>query len=168
MVRVAGCSVVAILASLLTAGTAMSADCPQEHALYADADGAYEMAFQAVDPESSASSHSFKMRVKNTDLVLDGYVMGSEPVNRSNGMIFHNCPEGDVTGADLAACTVWEGVIYSNDNGKIDLLPQQGKKAAQQLLLPGFGPSLRASSAWGAKKATIVPWDVLTLKGCSP
>jgi hypothetical protein len=133
-----------------------------------DSKGIYTLTFEAVDPESSASSHSFKMTIGDTGLVLDGYVMPSEPVNRTNGFLFNNCPEGDITGDDIAACTVWQGVIYASGGGKIDLLPQQGADAAQEILLPGFGAALQASSAWGPKKATVAPWDVLTLKGCRP
>lgn len=155
-----------LLPALLQAGMAAAAECTQERAVYADPQGIYELRFEPVDPESSASSHNFKMTVKGTTLVLDGYVMPSEPVNRSNGILFNNCPEGDITGADIAACTVWEGVIYADSAGRIDLLPAQGAEAAPELLLSGFGPALRASSAWGPGKATVAPWDVLTLKGC--
>ena len=157
-----------IAASLvfLQAGLVQAATCTQERAIYADDKGIYELTFQTVDPESSASSHSFKMTIKGSTLLLDGYVMPSEPVNRSNGVLFNNCPEGDITGDDIAACTVWQGVIYGHDRGKIDLLPPQGANAAQEILLAGFGPALQASSAWGPKKATVAPWDVLSLKGC--
>ena len=152
--------------AFLPAGVAHAAACTQERAVYADDKGIYELTFQAVDPESSASSHSFKMTIKNTKLVLDGYVMPSEPVNRSNGFLFDNCPEGDITGDDIVACTVWQGVIYGHDKGRIGLLPEQGKTAADEVLLAGFGPALQASSAWGPNKATVAPWDVLVLKGC--
>ena len=157
---------IAVGVALLQANMSHAAECTQERASYVDPQGNYELAFEPVDPESSASSHSFKMTIKNTKLLLDGYVMASEPVNRTNGFLFNNCPEGDITGDDIAACTVWQGVIYASDSGKIDLLPQQGSKAAAEILLPGFGPALQASSAWGPGKATIAPWDVLTLKGC--
>jgi hypothetical protein len=164
----ASVGMVLLSVALLDAGPAQSADCAQERAHYADRDNAYELTFEPVEPESSASTHRFRIRVVNTNLVLDGFVMASEPVDRSNGMLFNNCPEGDVTGADLAACTVWEGVIYANDQGRIGLLPPQGNPAAPQILLSGFGPALQASSAWGEKKATVTPWDVFTLKGCRP
>lgn len=159
---------ISLLAMMLAAALspAQAAQCNQERAIYADTQDAYQLTFEPVDPESSASSHSFKVAIKNSALVLDGYVMPSEPVNRTNGILFNNCPEGDVTGADIAACTVWQGVIYASDGGKIDLLPQQGANAAGQILLPNLGASLQDSSAWGPKKAEIAPWDVLTLKGC--
>jgi hypothetical protein len=141
-------------------------DCRQEHAIYADRDGAYELSFEAVDTEAASSSYRFVVSVKNTDIKLEGFVMGSEPVNRPNGILFHNCPEGDTTGEEIRKCTVWEGVIYSAGSGKIDLLPLTGSPAAPEILLPGFALALVDSTAWGAGKATVVPWEVLSLKGC--
>jgi hypothetical protein len=128
------------------------AACVQQKAFYGDKDGAYELSFEPVDSDASSSSHRIKVKINNSEVVLDGYVMPSEPVNRSNGILFNNCPEGDVTGADLAACTVWEGMIYANNAGKIDLLPPQGADAAPEILLAGFGPSLTESSRMGSKE----------------
>jgi hypothetical protein len=159
----------ALLLSALWLGSAMpavAAVCPQEQAIYTDRDGAYELSFEPVDTEAASSSYRFTVAVKKTDLKLDGFVMGSEPVNRPNGILFHNCPEGDATGEDLRRCTVWQGVIYAAESGKIDLLPLTGSPAAPEILLPGFALGLVESSAWGKDKATVVPWDVLSLKGC--
>lgn len=153
--------------ALASALPAFAAECRQEHAVYVDSQDAYSLAFEPVDLESSSSTHRFKLTVKRGGAVFDGYVMPSDPVDRTNGMLFYNCPEGDATGDDLAACMVWQGVIYGSDQGRIELLPQQGEKAAKEILLPGFGPALQASAAWKKIKATVVPWDVLTLKGCS-
>lgn len=152
----------------LSAQAALSAECKQEKAIYADRDGAYELSFDAVDSEAASSSYRFVIAVKNTAVELDGFVMGSEPVNRPNGILFHDCPEGDTTGAEIARCTVWQGVIYSAGSGKIDLLPMTGSPAASEILLPGFALGLVGSTAWGTGKATVVPWDVLNLTGCRP
>jgi hypothetical protein len=155
-----------ILSALLAATPAGAADCLQEQAVYGDADGAYALRFEPVGSASAATSNHFKVTVAKTDLVLDGIVMQSgEPV-RPNGMIMNKCPEGDVTGADIAACTVWEGVIYAiGADGKVALLPDEGAVAATQLLLPDLGPAIRNSAIWG--KATVAPWDVLTFKECN-
>ena len=99
-------------------------------------------------------------------MVLDGIVMPGDP-ERSNGMVMHNCPEGDATGEEIAACTVWEGVIYALDGGDAALLPDETGKAAESLLLAGFGASLRYSTLWEEGKASVVPWDVLKRKGCA-
>ncbi len=86
--------------------------------------------------------------------------------DRSNGMVMHDCPEGDSTGEEIAACTVWEGVIYALDGGDAALLPEEGKPAAETLLLSGFGSSLRYSKLWDEGKASAMPWDVFKRKGC--
>jgi hypothetical protein len=158
-------------AGLLAAlpGWAVAVECKQEQAVYGDRDGAYELRFEAADPEERASSsYRFSIAVKNTTLKLDGFVMGSEPVDRSNGILFNNCPEGDTTGEEIQKCTVWEGVVYSATSGRIDLLPKTGSPAAADVLLSGFALGLVDSTAWGQGKATVVPWDVFSLTGCQP
>ena len=157
---------VAAILLALSAQAALAGECKQEKAIYADRDGAYELKFEAVDSEAASSSYRFTVSVKNTDVLLDGFVMGSEPVNRPNGILFHNCPEGDTTGEEIRKCTVWQGVVYTAGDGKVDLLPVTGSPAASEILLPGFALSLIESTAWGKGKATVVPWDVLSLKGC--
>ncbi|MBX9457065.1 MAG: hypothetical protein KL863_14090 [Rhizobium sp.] len=156
---------IALLLALSAQG-ALASECTQEKAVYGDRDGAYELSLQAEDSEASSSSYRFTVTVKNTDVKLDGFVMGSEPVDRTNGILFHNCPEGDTTGAEITKCTVWQGVIYAADSGKIGLLPMTGSPAASEILLPGFALGLVESTAWGQGKATVVPWDVLSFKGC--
>lgn len=158
--------VAAAVLLMLPAPAALAAECKQEKAIYGDRDGAYELRFEAVDSEAASSSYRFTIAVKNTDVKLDGFVMGSEPVDRPNGILFHDCPEGDTTGEEIQKCTVWQGVIYSAGAGKVDLLPLTGSPAAAEILLPGFALGIVDSTAWGKGKATIVPWDVLSLKGC--
>jgi hypothetical protein len=156
-----------VLAGLLAAGAASAAECRQDRAVYVDRDGGYELAFEPVGSEAAAVSHHFKMKVLSGGTVLDGIVMPGDPA-RSNGMVMHDCPEGDVTGEDIAACTVWEGVIYAlGGAGDADLLPEESATAAETLLLAGFGPSLRYSALWDAGKARAVPSDVFKRKGCS-
>ncbi|OJF91885.1 hypothetical protein [Pararhizobium antarcticum] len=158
----------ATLAALLLASwPAVAAGCAQEQAIYADPDGAYELRFEPVGSTSAATSNHFKLAVLKTDLVLDGVVMEAGDPPRPAGMIMNNCPEGDTTGDELAACTIWEGVLYAVDaEGKIGLLSPEGTEAAAQILLPDLGPAIRSSSIWG--KATVAPFDVLALTGCKP
>jgi hypothetical protein len=140
--------------------------CPQERAVYADADKIYELRFLPVDSQSASATHRFEITQPGKRPALDGYVMATEPVMRSSGMVFNQCPEGDVTGEDLAKCTVWEGLIYGEAAGRLNLLPQQGQPAAPEILLTGFGLALAQSSAWDNDKDRIAPWDMFTLKGC--
>ena len=157
-----------VLTAFLAASAASAAECRQDRAIYADRDGGYELTFEPVGSDAAATSHHFKLKVLASGVVLDGVVLPSDPP-RSNGMVMHNCPEGDATGEEIAACTVWEGVIYALDGtGGADLLPGEAAEAAKTLLLSGFGPSLRYSRLWDEGKATAAPWDVFTMKGCGP
>ena len=72
----------------------------------------------------------------------------------------------DDYGEEIAACTVWGGVIYALQGGDAALLPDEADTAAESLLLAGFGASLRYSKLWEDDKASVVPWDVLKRKGC--
>ena len=156
-----------VFSGLLVATAASAAECRQDRAVYADRDGGYELTFEPVGSDAAATSHHFKLKVLTSGVVLNGIVMPGDPP-RSNGMVMHNCPEGDVTGEEIAACTVWEGVIYTLDvAGDANLLPDQGARAAETLLLAGFGPSLRYSRLWDEGKAKAVPQDVFKQKGCT-
>lgn len=149
-----------------SAGPVMAA-CPQGKAIYADVDGLYQLAFSPVGSDAAATSHGFTITVKKANYVLDGHVMASDPLGRPVGTIFDHCPDGDVTGEDIAACTVWEGSLYSLDKGQIDILPGETDEATAAILLPGFGDALVNSRAFAPGKATQAPWDVFTLTGCA-
>lgn len=145
---------------------AFADECAQEKAVYGDMDNAYELRFEPAGA-AIAVSNKFKLAVLNTAVVADGVVMHGDDGSHASGTIMFNCPEGDVTGADLRACTVWQGMIYASDvKGHISALPAPDAGAAARLFLPALGPSIRQSVLWGAGKATVAPWDVLSLKGC--
>ena len=153
------------LAVVLTSATTAHAACPIELATYADTDNLAELEFTPTT-ESATVTNSFRMLLDN-GVVLDGVVMWSQDVARPNGMLMHECPEGDVTGAELEACTVWQGVIYASDEkGDINLLPAEGSAAPQKLILADLGHSLRLSSGYGAHGFSTAPFDVFALKGC--
>ncbi|PDQ19140.1 hypothetical protein CN311_21050 [Mesorhizobium sanjuanii] len=150
----------------LTAGTFNAhAACPLELAVYGDAESEAGIDFRPTG-ESAVVTNTFKMVLDNS-VVLDGIVMWTEGVARPHGSLMYKCPTGDVTGDELAACTVWEGVVYSSDDqGKIALLPAEGVDAPKTLIFPDLGPSLQMSAAYGENGFSKVPWDVFALKGC--
>ncbi len=155
-----------MLACVVSPMPAYAEECVQEKAVYVDMDNAYELRFEPMESESPVSNR-FKLAVRNTAVVADGVVMRSDDRLRADGRIMFECPEGDVTGADLRACTVWQGMVYASDlKGHIRALPAEGENAADRLFLPALGPSIQKSSLWGEGKATVAPWDVLSLKGC--
>ncbi len=146
---------------------AHAAACPQEKAVYRDRDSAYELAFSPVNLDAESNTHRFKLSVPGTKLSMDGYIQGSTPVNTSNGIIFYNCPDGDVTDSDIMKCTVWQGFLYGQSAGRIDLLPVQGKEAADQLLIAGLGLGIDQFEGFGKDKPKLAPWDVLDFKECA-
>ncbi|MGN7753704.1 hypothetical protein [Sinorhizobium sp. 22678] len=152
---------------MLSAAPALADECTQARAVYADPAGTYELRFEPVGSEAAVTSNHFKIRIGDTGLLLDGVVMQSGEPLRANGIVMNDCPTGDVTGAELEACTVWQGPIYAVDKaGQIGLLQPEDAPAADRVLLPDFGPSLRESSAWGEGKGTTDSSDVFQFKGC--
>jgi len=150
-------------AAILAAASAFAA-CPVELAVYGDRDDAAGIDFRPAT-DLAAVTNTFRMNLDNGTM-LDGMVMWSEGTERPYGTLTYRCPDGDVTGAELEACTVWQGVIYAvDDAGAIDLLPKTGD-APKALIFPDLGPSLRLSTAYGGSGFTKVPWDVFALKGC--
>jgi hypothetical protein len=159
-VLAAACAISAALT-----GPAAFAACPLELAVYGDPEHAAGIDFSPTG-ESAVVTNSFKMALDNS-VVLDGIVMWTDGVARPHGSLMYKCPTGDVTGEELDACTVWEGVIYSaDDKGNIALLPAEGADAPKTLIFPDLGPSLQMSAAYGADGFSKVPWDVFSLKGC--
>ncbi|WP_274627139.1 hypothetical protein [Arvimicrobium flavum] len=141
------------------------AACPVELATYGEPESGARVEFTPV-VESAAVTNSFRMLLGD-DVVLDGIVMWTEGVSRSYGMLMYKCPSGDVTGEEIAACTVWEGVVYASDKaGKIGLLPAEGEPAPDLLLFADLGPSVAASPALQPLGLAKKPWDVFSLDGC--
>ncbi len=153
------------VAPTLVCASAQAA-CPIELAVYGDRDGVAEIDFSSAR-DRAAVTNGFRMMFGD-GVRLDGIVMWNEgEPSRPIGALMYQCPEGDVTGDELAACTVWSGVIYAADeHGGIDLLPAEGKDAPKTLILSGLGPALHDSTAHGPAGFSRAPWDVFTLKGC--
>jgi hypothetical protein len=154
----------ALSAALLGAGAAHAA-CPIELSVYGDKNGVAGIDFTPRG-EAAAVTNRFRM-VFDKGIVLDGLVMWSEGVERPNGMLSYQCPEGDVTGEELETCTVWQGVVYTADgSGTIGLLPAERADAPHTLIFPDLAFSLRYSSAFGEDGLTKLPADVFALQGC--
>ncbi|WP_235679108.1 hypothetical protein [Aquibium microcysteis] len=159
-------AVAAVCALLPALAGPVLAACPQELAVYTDRERAASIEFRPTEPDAAVHTNAFRVVFSQNDVVADGVVLWTEGVPRPTGIVMRDCPEGDVTGEELAACTVWQGVIYTVDAaGQVGLLPREGP-AAERLLLPDFGPSVRHSALYGAKGISIVPWDVFEISGC--
>lgn len=159
---------VAIAMALTSSGVipVFAADCPVERAIYVETELSTKLRFVPASSENSPVTHRFTMVASKGE--AEGNVFYDLEIERPVSTILLNCPEGDVTGADLAACTVWKGIIYgvNQATGDVDLLPSEGEAAPDQLLLPGFGPAVAASSF--GKALNGMPWDVFSYKECAP
>ncbi|TPM35275.1 hypothetical protein FJ958_04975 [Mesorhizobium sp. B2-3-5] len=156
--------------AILFAGSTAFATCPIELAIYGDAQGGAETSGAEIDfmpaGTSATVTNTFRLILDN-NVVLNGIVMWTQGAPRPNGSLMYRCPEGDATGQELAACTLWGGVIYTGDDkGTIGLLPAEGIEAPKTLVLADLGPVLRQSRAFGGGGFSKVPSDVFVLKGC--
>lgn len=156
---------IVLLAALALSDAAHAADCRIEKAIYREAETGVELVFAAASGENTPVSHGFRTEIGT--FKLNGHVMFDPEIERPVGMLMNNCPEGDVTGDTIAACTVWKGIVYAIDEttGHVDLLPPEGADAPDALLLPGFGPAILSSAVGKTMEST--PWDVFEYKGCA-
>lgn len=157
---------VLLLLPPLAVDCAAAEPCLQEKALYRGPDG-YVLGFVPVGSEAAAVSHRFEMT--KDAVTFTGFVMESSAPLRSIARLEKDCPEGDATGADLAACTAHEGYVYAvSATGEASNMPTPTAPAAAHLLISGLGPSLAAAPVAVALKLTPPSGDFFTLQGCTP
>jgi len=161
----AGLVLTAVFASC---GAALANQCLQKHATYTDEDGQLELQFLDLGIQQGLSTNAFDLKVSKSGEVFKGWVLwNGEAASRPDAVITHQCPGGDITGTELDACKVWQGIVYSLwPDGDVDLLPPGEDPATQRLILSDFGRTLRQSKSWAAAKLDKVPWDVFTFSGC--
>lgn len=118
--------------SVLVSLPALAA-CPQELAIYEDTAG---NSLTFVPPHATqAAEHEFTLRIGAKE--LQGIVMWSKEPDRPNGIVMDSCPDGDVTGEELNACTVWQGVIYGlTKDANAPFIGKRDTPHAEALLLP--------------------------------
>ena len=154
----------AAMLALAALASPASAACPVELAVYTDRDAVASLDFR---PAGKAAAVTNRFRMAIGDTILDGMVMWSEGVARPYGMLTWHCPEGDVTGPEYEACTLWQGVIYSaDDTGAIGLLPAEGDAAPARLIFSDLAYALAARQEGPGPRLGALPWDVFSLSGC--
>jgi hypothetical protein len=165
-------SIVSVLKAIVISATlALSpgtgfAECLQDHAVYTDRSGSLTLVFNSVG-EAEVTDHVFEIVLYGSSEAMQGHVIESDEPALPEGMVLYNCPDGDVTGADIEACTVWQNVVYAvGDDGKIGYLPSGQRPAVLQLLLADFGRAFRFSSAWDGMSAEMIPSGIFMLHGC--
>ncbi|MHC1547438.1 hypothetical protein [Phyllobacterium sp. K27] len=162
-------SLAAISALGIVFASPVHAACTQDRAVYTDSDDDYTLTFKHFpEDQPVATSNEFVLQRNHTDLKLDGVVMRDEAA-RPNALIMYDCPGGDATGDELAACTVWEGVPYAlKDSAEAVYLPQAKEPAAQALLMPNLSGAMSNFDFRLEKPIETFPWDVFRFKECVP
>ena len=148
---------------LIGAATEAVAACPQELAVYRGADGIGALEFTG----GGAGMHSeMRLLYPGVDPVTI-YLSHDDRLDRAVAMLPLNCPEGDVTGAELAACLVYQGPIYiiDRDAGVADL-PGTGDDAAETLLLPGLASALWGNPQFDGAGPKERPAELFEISGC--
>ena len=158
-----------LLALLVSPGLAGAEECPQEKAVYQDLAGGYRLSFAAVDANAAATTHLFTLMETRGKARLDGVVLDTDAPVRSNAILMKDCPEGDVTGSDLAACTGFDGYVYGiAADGSAGNLPPSASPASRSILLAGLGPALAASPLGQKLRLGTPPADIFTFAECRP
>jgi hypothetical protein len=162
-------SLIALLAPAVAG--AQEQPCWQENAIYSDPATQAELKFLPPESEADGSFARFTITFTENNIVLDGVVMDAgEPFFRPLGIVMHKCPTGDVTGEELAACTIWQGIVYGLDGvGNAPYLApmNEGSEAARALLFPDLRAAVRLSSVWGAAGLSTPPNDDFKFKACA-
>lgn len=141
------------------------AACPIELAVYRDRDRVAGIDFRPTG-ESAAVTNSFRMNFSG-DVVFDGFVMWTDAPARSQGFVTHQCPEGDVTGEEIEACTVWRGALYAvGADGTVSTLPREGEPAPARLLFADLAAGMQASPPYEKTGLAGLPFDAFELSGC--
>ncbi|MCB1420665.1 MAG: hypothetical protein KDJ74_17320 [Notoacmeibacter sp.] len=155
-----------LLPVLLTTCLPASAACKQELAIYSDKAKTVSLEFRPHDGEAVTVTNRFRLVAGGK--LIDGFVQWSgAPAPRPYGMLTDKCPDGDVTGEELEACTVWQGAIYAvGADGTVGLLPAQGEDAAPALVLADLAWSMSQHPAFAETKLAEPPFEAFTLSGC--
>jgi hypothetical protein len=150
-------------AAFIISTGAAHAECPLELAVYQSADGKAGIDFTPNHNAGATVTNSFKLVLG--DRLATGMVQWTSGAPRPLGAVLLDCPEGDATGEEIAACTLWQGVIYAVEaDGTVGLLPAQGKPAPKRLIFSTLGVYLQ--DATKLKGMPLPDTDVFELSGC--
>lgn len=153
---------IACLMSALAVSPAMAA-CPQELAVYRGVDGIGALEFRGGGAGMFSEMRLLYPEVEPVTI----YLSQDDELDRSVAMIPLNCPEGDVTGAELAACLVYQGAVYApGETGGMSGLPGAGADAAPKVFLPNLASALWGNPQFGDTGPQQRPAELFEISGC--
>ncbi|WP_265517747.1 hypothetical protein [Nitratireductor luteus] len=150
--------------ALLGLANAVEAACPQALAIYQEVGGQTAIDF-IPNMDMVAASNTFRLILPDA-APIEGHVEWQSGGGRPDGLLLKDCPTGDATGEELAACTLWRGVVYAvDDAGDVGLLPGPRDDAAQQLIMTDLSRALHFSTLNDGETA-LPGFDVYEITGC--
>jgi hypothetical protein len=150
----------------VVAGNVCAAECKQGSARYVDPESGLLLSFSSFG-ENVQVMHQFTIGLEGADTQLGGFVVVEGEPLRPISIVMNKCPDGDVTGEELEACTVWKGVPYGRfSDGNIGLLPLADEVAVTQILLPDFTRSVMSDPVWEEIETINDPFEVFDFKDC--
>ena len=172
-------AVAALALCLVTSSQA--AECLQSQAIYTEKSNGYELRFRPTLPWEASANVMAILDLKFPDGETSAWGWIWLPNGTSHDRIeffTQDCklptfdPKTDIdptpgpTKEEFEACSVWEGVIYALADSEIaELRWFDGGKAADTLLLPNIGPTIRYSGL--VLSPGQEPHDGFTYKGCA-
>lgn len=155
-----------LIASSLTIWNVSATECQQGSARYIDPESGLLLTFLSLG-ENVQVMHQFTIGLEKAETQLSGVVVADGEPLRPVSIVMHQCPDGDVTGVELEACTVWKGVPYGRfSDGNIGLLPLAEDEAVTQILLPDFTRTVMSNPVWEEIETTNEPFEVFDFKDC--
>jgi hypothetical protein len=136
-------------------------NCPLALAAYAAVDGSVAVEFRGDE------TRTFKVLVDGIDGIFDGFVFPGEDGPRELAVVLDDCPEGDVTGADLDSCRIWQGPVSGVDmDGDPVPLPAADASATPAIRLEGFDGALSGSGPFREAGLEPLEFETLALFAC--
>lgn len=143
--------------------------CRPERAIYAHEETGFRVSFR---PLQSWEETGMTLAIFDVELQdgrnLWGVISSNMGTSRDLGQIYEGCPppgpEDAPSDEVLAACLVWEGVVYSVEDNQIGAFPVEGETAPQSLLFTDLGRKLRYAIF---DSPGDEPWDQLWLTACA-
>lgn len=138
--------------------------CDQGKAVYQTKDSRTELAFVTPD---GAPPATHEVEVRLGALESRAYINPSADVDQPVMTLPYQCPQEDLTAGDLEACIIYRSAVYAlSAEDTLTTLPDAGRSAASQILLPNFTAAIYANPALDPLEIEKRPGDIFTLAGC--
>ncbi|MEM6464140.1 MAG: hypothetical protein AAF724_19720 [Pseudomonadota bacterium] len=146
--------------SVPSQASASGPSCPQSIAVYGSGNGLVAIEF------SGAEDLSFAMLIESGPAYA-GFVYPAEIEGAADAVVLDNCPDGDVTGDEITACTVWQGRLEAiAADGTVEAFSLSGGLAVAGLRMDGLAGALARRIPDMNAEPARAETETLTLSAC--